>query len=72
VFSIFTLAPLHSLCAITTSLATLRGSSNESGTTALTNSASKITCATAKYVTEKNEQVYCISAVHENNIESHE
>jgi hypothetical protein len=47
-------------------------SGNASGTTALTNSASKITCATAKYVTEKNEQVSCISAVHENNIESHE
>jgi hypothetical protein len=45
---------------------------NESGTTALTNSASKISCATAKYVTEKNEQVYCISAVHVNVMESQE
>ncbi len=45
---------------------------NELGTTALTNSASKISCATAKYVTEKNEQVYCISAVHVNVMESQE
>ena len=45
---------------------------NESGTTALTNSASKISCATAKYVTEKIEQVYCISAVHVNVMESQE
>jgi hypothetical protein len=47
-------------------------SGNASGTTALTNSASKITCATAKYVKEKNEQVFYISAVHVNVMESHE
>ncbi len=31
---------------------------NESGTTVLTSSVSKISCTTAKYVTEKIEQVY--------------